>query len=99
MEKRDENSKDSSNLDFTLKAMQQQFKRLNVVLRDMRHKMDRQVEKLANLQNDLFDDGTSSRQNRRNHEGNETLPHGTLLMKRILSIHSLPLIMLSFESF
>jgi len=42
----------SSNLDFTLKVMQQQFERLNMVLGDMREKMDRQDEKLVNLQND-----------------------------------------------
>jgi len=33
--------------------------------------MNRQDEKLANLQNDQFDDGNSSRRNRRNHGGSE----------------------------
>jgi len=33
--------------------------------------MDRQDEKLANLQNDRYDDGNSSRRNRRNHGGSE----------------------------
>jgi len=56
---REENSGDSPNLDFTLKAMQQQFERLNMVLGDMSDKMDRQDEKLANLQNDRSDDGNS----------------------------------------
>jgi len=37
----------------------------------MRDRMDRQDEKLANLQNDQFDDGNSSRWNRRNHGGSE----------------------------
>jgi len=32
--------------------MQQQFERLNVVFGDMRDRMGRQDEKLANLQND-----------------------------------------------
>jgi len=32
--------------------MQQQFERLNMVLGDVRDRMDRQNEKLANLQND-----------------------------------------------
>jgi len=52
MANREKNSRDSSNLDFTLKAMQQQFERLNMVLGDMRDRMDRQDEKLANLRND-----------------------------------------------
>jgi len=52
MANREENYRDSPNLDFTLKAMQQQFERLNMVLEDMRDRMDRQDEKLANLQND-----------------------------------------------
>jgi len=71
MANREGNSRDSSNLDFTLKAMQQQFERLNMVLGDMRDIMDRQNEKLANLQNDRSDDGNSSRRNRRNHGGSE----------------------------
>jgi len=71
MANRKENSRDSPNLDFTLKAMQQQFERLNMVLEDMRDRMDRQDEKLANLQNDWSDDRNSSRQNRRNHGGSE----------------------------
>jgi len=71
MTNREENSGDSPNLDFTLKAMQQQFERLNMVLGDMRDKMDRQDEKVANLQNDRSDDENSSRQNRRNHEGSD----------------------------
>ena len=37
----------------------------------MRDKMDRQDEKLANLQNDRFDDGNSLRRNRRNRGGSE----------------------------
>ena len=52
MANREKNSGDSPNLDFTLKAMQQQFERLNMVLGDMRDIMDRQDEKLTNLQND-----------------------------------------------
>ena len=71
MTNREENSRDSRNLDFTHKAMQQQFERLNMVLEDMRDIMDRQDEKLANLQIDRSDDGNSSRRNRRNHEGSE----------------------------
>jgi len=42
MTNREENSRDSPNLDFTLQAMQQQFERLNMVLEDMRDRMDRQ---------------------------------------------------------
>jgi len=49
MANREENFGDLSNLDVTLKAMQQQFERLNMVLGDMRDRMDRQDEKLANL--------------------------------------------------
>ena len=71
MANREKNSRDSSNLDFTLKAMQQQFERLNMVLGDMRDRMDRQDEKLANLRNDWSDDGNSSSRNRRNHGGSE----------------------------
>ena len=71
MANREKNSGDSPNLDFTLKAMQQQFERLNMVLGDIRDRMDRQDEKLANLQNDRSDDGNSSRRNRRNHGGSE----------------------------
>jgi len=41
MTNREGNSGDSSNLDFTLKAIQQQFERLNVVSGDMRDIMDR----------------------------------------------------------
>jgi len=71
MTNREENSGDSPNLDFTLKAIQQEFERLNMVLGDMRYKMDRQDEKLANLQNDRSDDGNRSRRNRRNHGRSE----------------------------
>jgi len=49
MTNREGNSRDLLNIDFTLKAMQKQFKILNVVLRDMRDKIDRKDKKLANL--------------------------------------------------
>jgi len=71
MTNREGNSGGSSNLDFTLKVMQQQFEKLNMVLGDMRDRMDKQDEKLANLQNDRSDDRNSSRRNRRNHGGSE----------------------------
>jgi len=41
--------------------MQQPFERLNMVLGDMRDRMNRQDEKLANLQNDRSNDGNSLR--------------------------------------
>ena len=42
-----------------------------MVLGDMRNKLDRQDEKLVNLQNDRLDDGNSSSRNKRNHGGSE----------------------------
>jgi len=71
MTNREGNFGDSSNLDFTLKETQKQFERLNVVLGDMRERIDRQDEKLANLQNDRSDNGNSSKRNRRSHRGSE----------------------------
>jgi len=41
MTNKERNFGDSSNLDFTLKSMQQQFERVNMMLGEMRDKMDR----------------------------------------------------------
>ena len=68
MANREENLGGSSNPDFTLKAMQQQFERLNVILGSMSDRLDRQEERLTNLQNRESNDGSSSsRRNRRDH--------------------------------
>ncbi|KAK4283924.1 hypothetical protein QN277_000825 [Acacia crassicarpa] len=43
-------SRNPMNVESTLRAMQQQFERMNVVFGEIRDKMDKQDERSANLQ-------------------------------------------------
>lgn len=61
------------NMEFTLKAMQQQFERFNMVLGEIRDRMDRQEDMIVNLQREQSNrDHNLRRHGRRNQrEGND----------------------------